>query len=188
MADVMSDEEIICKVIAGDQNAYREIVSRYQNMVFGFGMRFFRNEDDACDFAQDILVKAFQNLSSFRGSAPFRFWLSRLAYNAAVNRYHSNALKKEDPLYSPDELRSRDSSLPAEYERNEVRDCLMSAIAELPEEYRICLDLYFFEGLSHLEISEITGFPVGTIKSNVFRAKKILRDQLKGTVAEEYEV
>jgi len=187
MADVMSDEEIIGKVVAGDQNAYREIVARYQNLVFGFGMRFFRNEDDACDFAQDILVKAFQNLSSFRGTAPFRFWLSRMAYNAAVNKYHSNSLRKEDPLFAPDELRSRDS-LTAEYERNEVRECLMSAIAELPDEYRICLDLFFFAGLSQLEISEITGFPVGTIKSNVFRAKKALRGLLKGSVAEEYEV
>ena len=187
MADVRTDEEIISKVIAGDQNEYREIVARYQNLVFGFGMRFFRNEDDASDFAQDILVKAYQNLSSFRGSAPFRFWLSRMAYNAAVNRYRSNLLRKEDPLFAPDELRSR-GSLSAEYERSEVRDCLLSAIAELPEEYRICLDLYFFAGLSHLEISEITGFPVGTIKSNVFRAKKVLRSLLKGSVAEEYEM
>jgi len=151
-------------------------------------MRFFRNVDDACDFTQDVLVKAYQNLSSFRGAAPFRFWLSRMSYNSAVNRYHSNSLRREDQLSAPDELRSRDSSISAEYERSEVRDCLMTAIGELPPEYRICVDLYFFGGLSHLEISEITGFPVGTIKSNVFRAKKVLRELLKGTVAEEYEV
>ena len=70
--------------------------------------------------------------------------------------------------------------------KNEIRETLHEAVRRLPERYRICVDLYFFLELTYAEISEITGFPVNTIKSHVLRAKAILRDGLKGTAAEEY--
>jgi len=63
---------------------------------------------------------------------------------------------------------------------------LMRAVGALPERYRICVELYFFMGLTYGEIGRITGYPVNTIKSNVLRAKTMLRDELKGTIAEDY--
>ena len=68
----------------------------------------------------------------------------------------------------------------------EIKQILAEEINRLPERYRICIDFYFFLGLKYNEISEITGYPVNTIKSDVLRAKNILRQKLKGTIAEEY--
>jgi RNA polymerase sigma-70 factor (ECF subfamily) len=65
-------------------------------------------------------------------------------------------------------------------------EAISRALASLPEKYRICVDFFFFLGLSYGEIGDITGFPVNTIKSHVFRAKQMLRDALRGSAAEEY--
>ena len=86
----------------------------------------------------------------------------------------------------PEELAADDMTPERSHLRKEIREVLMEAVRKLPERYRICVDLYFFMGLTYGEISEITGYPVNTIKSNVLRAKIMLRDELKGTIAEDY--
>jgi len=178
-----SDEAVIRDVLSGDVSAFRSIVERYQDIVFGIGMRFFRNEDDAGDFAQEVFVRTYRNLGNFRGRAPFRFWLIRLAYNCACSR---SAVKKKDAVTLEGEIVSRDRAIEVEIGRKEIHGLLRGAIDSLPEEYRVCVDLYFYGGLSHAEISDITGLPQGTIKSHVYRAKRILRDALRGTIAEDY--
>jgi RNA polymerase sigma-70 factor (ECF subfamily) len=178
-----SDESVIRNVLTGDVSAFRGIVERYQDMVFGIGMRFFRNEDDASDFAQEVFVRVYRNLGNFKERAPFRFWLIRLAYNYACSR---SSVKKKDPVSLEGEIVSRDRAVDTEIGRREIHELLRKAVNDLPEEYRVCVDLYFYGGFSHAEISNITGLPQGTIKSHVYRAKRMLRDALKGTIAEDY--
>jgi RNA polymerase sigma-70 factor (ECF subfamily) len=170
-------------VLEGDIGLFREIVLRYQQRVFGIGMRFHRNRDDAHDFVQEVFIRAYNNLSSFRGESRFYSWLIKIAYNHGINLVKSarpSTSLAEDFVHSqgegPEEIQVR----------KEVRDALSRAIKDLPERYRTCLDLFFFFGLSYPEIAGITGYPVNTIKSHVFRAKHMLRDALRGTAAEEY--
>ena len=178
------DEQIIKQVIQGNIEKFIQIVNRYQTHIFNIGMRFLRNEDDSYDFTQDVFIKAYTNLSSYRGWAPFRFWLIKIAYNHGKSKI--NKIKEEMELI--DESLSGEEKIPEKIHLdNEVKQILINAIEQLPERYRICLDFYFYTGLTYHEISNITGFPVNTIKSNVFRAKAILRDKLKGTIAENYD-
>ena len=182
--DLRTDEELVYEVLAGDDRPFRVLVKRHQDMVFSIGRRFFKNDDDASDLAQEACIKAYRNLASYKGIAPFRFWLYRIAYNCAVNR---TRLKGHDDVFLADEAyASSEPAVSAAVETDEVRALLLDAVAKLPEQYRLCVDMFFFGGMSYPEIHGITGTPVNTIKSNVFRAKQILRDELKGTIAEDY--
>lgn len=183
----LSDEQVVRKVQKGKSEYFSFIVERYSSRIFSIGMRFFYNSEDSADFAQEVFLKAFDKIESYREIAPFRFWLVKLAYNLGINIKKGRGeehlqVESFDAVYggeSPDEA----------HIKNELKELLLEEINRLPERYRICLDLYFFFGLKYSEISEITGYPVNTIKSDVFRAKNILRDKLKGTLAEEcYEM
>jgi RNA polymerase sigma-70 factor (ECF subfamily) len=179
----ISDELIVRNVQQGRTEYFSMIVERYRNKIYGIGMRFFYNHDDSADFTQEVFLRAYDRIHSYREIAPFRFWLTKLAYNLGIN------MKKN----IPDEKTSIDDIAEPFHEESpegvhiyhEVKKVLIDEINRLPERYRVCLDLYFFMGLKYTEISEITGFPVNTIKSDVFRAKNILRQIFAGTIAEE---
>lgn len=183
MFDSTPDEFVIKHVLQGKIDQFRIIVERYQDKIFSIGMRFFKNRDDAGDFTQDVLIKAYENLATYQGKAPFRYWITRVAWNLGINR-----LKKEKPEANVDEipLRDRADSPEGSQASRDIREILLAAIEGLPENYRVCLDLYFFWGFKYEEIQKITDIPVNTIKSHVLRAKQCLRDSLRGTIAEDY--
>jgi RNA polymerase sigma-70 factor (ECF subfamily) len=169
------EEEILLvdQILSGEKDLFRLLIQRYQQKVHAMGLSFFHNEEDAADFTQDVFIRSYKSLASFRGRARFSTWLYRIAYNTAINginrrkEYHSLAA---DPLTEegPEQLALRSDAVQA----------VRAAVAELPEKYRICVDLYFFYDCSGKEIEVITGFPENTVKSHVFRAKKLLREKL----------
>ncbi|MDR2500463.1 MAG: sigma-70 family RNA polymerase sigma factor [Treponema sp.] len=172
---IMDDQTIIARIVSGGKDYFRLLVKRYERAVYGMGLSFFRNAEDAADFAQDVFLKAFRNLAGFEGRARFSTWLYKIAYNTALNKASRGrdyrSLAEED--YAVDEDTPERRLL-----RRAVKDAVRRAVLELPERYRICVDLFFFYDRSYQEIEAITGFPVNTIKSHVFRAKKLLRDKL----------
>jgi RNA polymerase sigma-70 factor (ECF subfamily) len=178
-----SDEIIVRSVLAGNIADFEQIVKRYRDRVYSIGYRFFYNKNEAEDFTQDLFVRVLEKLSTFRFEAPFKYWLVRITYNYGINR-------KKKLFSEPDiiEFEMPDISLSLEKKpiRDEIVSLLNSSMQKLPKNYRICIDLYFYWNLPYEQIKEITGIPVNTIKSNVFRAKSILRDALRGTIAEEY--
>ena len=152
------------------------LMSLYKKRVEMLGMSFFKNHSDTEDFVQEVFLKAYTKLDTFRGDSLFSTWLTRIAYNTAYN-----SLNRRDeyvPL-SDDSLLKDPSDTPEEAQIRQVTcESIREAIKELPEQYAVCLDMYFFYDIPHAEISTITGLPVNTIKSHIFRAKKILRDKL----------
>jgi RNA polymerase sigma-70 factor (ECF subfamily) len=152
------------------------LVQRHEQAVFGMGLGFFRNSEDASDFTQDVFLKAYHGLSRFEGRSRFSTWLYRIAYNTAVNSvtrkkdYRSLAEGEEVPDGDTPERKAL---------REAVREAVLAAVRELPDRYRVCIDLFFFYERSYQEIETITGYPVNTIKSHVFRAKKLLRKKLE---------
>ncbi|MBN2401616.1 MAG: sigma-70 family RNA polymerase sigma factor [Spirochaetes bacterium] len=180
--DIHPDERIVRQVLNGDIECFRVIVSRYQSYIYSIGMRFFRNNDDSNDFVQDVFLKVYNELKSFRGSAPFRSWLTRIAYNFGINRINAKKIDKvifEESISgepTPEQIHLKDETI----------NLLRRTVDLLPEQYRVCVDLYFYMGLKYADIESITGYPVNTIKSNVLRAKQILRDKLRGSIAEDY--
>jgi RNA polymerase sigma-70 factor (ECF subfamily) len=169
------DKTIIAQIISGQKELFKLLIKRHERAVYGMGMSFFRNVDDALDFVQEVFLKAFRNLSRFEGKSRFSTWLYKIAYNTAIN-----SVSREKAYYSlvEDEVIFENETPERKVLRNIARDSVLEAIKELPERFRICLDLFFFYDRSYQEIKAITGYPVNTIKSHVFRAKKILREKL----------
>jgi RNA polymerase sigma-70 factor, ECF subfamily len=179
-----SDEEAIGLVLDGDTEAFAVLVRRHKTRVMRLGLSFFRDEEEAADFTQDVFMKAYTALASFKGRSLFSTWLLRIAYNTAIN---SKKRKRDQVSLDPDiEI---EGSLGAEDEhlREETARTVREAMAQLPPRQAICIELYFYYDLKYSEISEITGFPVNTIKSHVFRAKRILRERLGETGEDGHE-
>ena len=177
-----SDELIVNQIIAGQKDLFRLLVRRYERPIYGMGLGFFRNAEDASDFTQEVLLKVYRNLSRFEGRSRFSTWLYKIAYNTAINvvnrrkEYQSLAVEETGNETGHNDTPER------RLIRNAAKDAVVESLAELPERYRICIDLFFFYDRSYQEIEAITGFPVNTIKSHVFRAKKILREKLEAIV------
>jgi RNA polymerase sigma-70 factor (ECF subfamily) len=170
------DETIVARVVAGQKDRFRHLVKRHEKAVYGMGMSFLHNREDAADFTQEVFLKAYRNLSGFEGRARFSTWLYKIAYNTAVN----NVTRKKEFMSLAGEEQAVDGDTPERgLLRSAAREAVLNAVKDLPERYRICVDLFFFYDRSYQEIEMITEFPVNTIKSHVFRAKKLLRDKLE---------
>lgn len=179
----VEDEDLVGRIIRGETDLFGELVGRYQRKVFNIGMMFFKNRDDASDFTQEVFLRAYNSLGSYQGRSRFVYWLSRIAYNHGINAVKGS--RSAESLVESS-LQCEGATPEEAHLRGEMERALRKAVMELPEHYRVCVDFHFFYGLTHAEISEITGFPVNTVKSHVFRAKHILRDALQGTIAEDY--
>ncbi len=171
------DFSIIRKILKGNKKAYSQLVLKYQNRVLSLGMSFFRNQEDARDFCQDVMFKAYQALPNFKMQSSFYTWLMTIAYNMAVSSKKKKvhfALSIEDynfisPCLSPEEKLIKEA----------LKVAIEKAVSSLPEHYKVLIELYFFYDVSYQDMEIITGFPSGTIKSYIFRAKKILKEQLE---------
>jgi len=177
--DDFSDKLAVEQILSGQKDLFRLLVRRYERSVYGMGMGFFRNDEDARDFAQEVFLKVYRNLSGFEGRSSFSTWLYKIAYNTALNGI--NRRKEYWSLAEgQDEIEAGGDGTPEEIMlRKAAKEAVLASLRELPERYRICVDLFFFYERSYQEIEAITGFPVNTIKSHVFRAKKLLREKLE---------
>ncbi len=179
------DSKLVREVLSGNTSAFAELMSLYKKRIEALGMSFFKNPADTEDFAQDVFLKAYTKLDSFKGESLFSTWLTRMAYNTAINAVNRRPeyVSIEDESLLPD-----NGLLP---EEKELRLLTMEAVREslkvLPDKYKIVLDLYFFYDNSYTEISEITSLAENTVKSHIFRAKKLLREKIvaKGLVENE---
>jgi RNA polymerase sigma-70 factor (ECF subfamily) len=174
--ETFDDETLLIgQIVSGQKELFRLLVHRYQQAVHSIGLSFFRNVEDTADFVQDVFLKAFRNLASFQGKSRFSTWLYRIAYNTAVNGV---TRRKEYRSLAGDDEPETENTPEEQVLKAAAKDAVREAVRELPEKYRICVDLFFFYDRSVKEIGVITGLPENTIKSHVFRAKKLLRKKL----------
>lgn len=176
-----SDEVIAGQVCSGQKELFRLLVRRFQRPVYAMGLSFFRNAEEASDFSQEVFLKVYRSLSRFEGRSRFSTWLYKIAYNTALNetRRRRDFCSLVALNSSADEYEAADNDTPERRMiRAVIKETVLDSIKELPERYRICIDLFFFYDCSYREIQAITGFPVNTVKSHVLRAKKILKEKL----------
>jgi RNA polymerase sigma-70 factor (ECF subfamily) len=181
-----NDDNVLAeRVLEGETGAFSVIVDRHKEKMYYLGLRFFHNNEDAEDFAQDVFLQAFKKLSSFSGEVPFGAWLYRIAFNLAVNKYHFDRVRLTDPGEPADfranvfeEYTSPEMAMMYEELRNKVSD----ALTQLPEAYTLVIRMHYYDRLTYGEISEITDIPVNTIKSHISRAKKMIRNILSSYV------
>lgn len=182
------DARAIARCKAGDTDAFAEIVDRYQGMVNSVVGRALRNPDDAADVAQEVFVRAYRSLHTFRADAKFSTWLYRIALNTALRHAGQCArerrLRVEQDPEMPDLLSTLPTD-PAEGPEEQAwqrisHERLHKAVHALPDKQRAVIVLHYFEGKSCEEIADILDVNVGTVWSRIHYAVK----RLKGAVTE----
>ena len=169
----------------GDAGAFEVLVIRYQVRIVSYAAAIVRDASVAEDVAQETFVRVWKSLPSFRGESAFKTWLYRIASNVARTqlersgrqaRVGSESLDDEDaPLRTGDV-----SSGAADVETTlAAREAINHALAQLPAELRVAVVLRDVEGLDYKEIAEVTGAPMGTVESRIFRARRRLRSLLQ---------
>lgn len=177
-----SDQEIIDQIKGGSQSAFVTLVERYRNYVFSIALSIIKEREDAEEIAQDVFVKVYQMLNSFKGTSSFKTWLYSVTYRTAIDYTR----KKKKHLHA--EL---DQNLPLEdigegnkTNRDHLKAVLEKLITRLKPEDAGIITLFYLEELSVKEISEITGINANNIKTRLFR----MREQLRSIMENEYQL
>ena len=184
----MSDNEIIASILSGDRNQFRFLVEKYQHMVFRTCMGFLHDKDDAEDLTQDIFIKVYQSLNTFKGRSAFSTWLYRIAVNASLNtvrKRSGNPFLVRIGLLSGNE-KGKDISIsnldPEDPEniiiRQEHSKWIQDALDSLPENQRTAIVLSKYDDLPQREIAVIMKTTEGAVEALIQRAKKNLREKL----------
>lgn len=191
-ADAREYEQLIKAILAGNERAFDELVRLHQRFVFNLCYRLLGDYDDADDCAQEVFIKVYKSLGSFRFDSEFKTWLYRVAVNTCKNRFRSleyrmgqrnvrlNADGEEDKRQV--DIGNHKQSPAAALRRKEIGRLIQAAINKLPSDQKLVVVLRDMEGRSYEEITEITGFKLGTLKSKLSRARLRLRESLKGAI------
>jgi RNA polymerase sigma factor (sigma-70 family) len=174
---VADDRELVRDAQSGNNRAFNEIVLKYRKSVYLTAVGLINDADEADDIAQDVFVKAYESISTFRGESALYTWLYRITVNLSLNRIRKRKARSFFGLEQVAQtLAAPDADEPAEL--NELNIRLRRAIAELPEKQRAVFILRHFRELPHAEIAQIMDRDVGTIKANYFQAVQKLRKKL----------
>lgn len=177
------DGALVRRVLAGDREAFRGLVEKYQGRVYHAVHRIVRDPDEAEDLAQETFVKAYTNLARYDGRWAFSTWLTtianRTALNAARKRRNQYAVSFEDLPGGWGEGKSREKDPAQMAGRNEWLARLKSEIDALGDKMRVVFGLRYEEDLPVSEIARITRSTQSAVKVTLHRARKILRQKLK---------
>jgi RNA polymerase sigma-70 factor (ECF subfamily) len=188
------DADLVSAFQAGNIHAFDRLVLRYKDRIFNLCCRFLGDHQEAYDTAQEIFIKVYRNLKSFRGESSFFTWLYLIAVNTCKNRlksleyrYRRKKVSLQNPSGREDE--GRESEIEDEsgsphilLEKKERMELIESAIDSLPAEQKMVVVLRDIEGLSYDEIISITGHRLGTVKSKLSRARLFLREKMRGII------
>lgn len=173
-----SDKIIVTKILNGSIQDFAVVVKSTEKLVTHIVRKMTSSEDDQKDLVQEIYLKAYQKLPAFQFRSKLSTWIANIAYNTTINYLQ----KRKIPItgITPG---MEDQFIAAENPeldtiKTEAVDILNAAMAQLPPLYRTLITLYHLEELPNKEISEITSLPEGTIKSYLYRARRILKDHI----------
>jgi len=164
---------LVARALAGDRAAFGALATRYAAPARRVARAVLGDPDDADDAAQDALLSALVKLGQYDRRRPFGPWLMRIVANAATDRRRRRTVRRAEPLEPG--LTPGGTRPDVETERRALGERLHAALAELPERRRMAVVLFDVEGYSHAEIAEILGIPEGTVRSEVFHARRRLR-------------
>jgi len=193
----VADQSLVERVLRGDTNTFNTIIKNTQGLVTQIIFKMIPGAEDRKDLAQDVYLKTFKKLESFKFQSKLSTWIGQIAYNTCVNHLEKKKLllieNNNDDSESDDEtleiMNNKTNPLSNETEKiifkKELSEILKKEIDKLSPVYRTLITLYHNEELNYSEIAEITELPEGTVKNYLFRARKTLRNNLLLTYKKE---
>lgn len=189
------DDELVKAAQKGDMAAFEELVARHRDKIYARAFSMMRNEDEAVDLSQEAWVKGWQRLNQFQGDASFATWMTRIAINLCLDQLRKNKRIKSESI---DEMNEETGGVerqmpilnpnPTEgLERDELRQRIDKALAQLSYEHRTVLVLHEFEELEYKLIAKRMGCSIGTVMSRLFYARRKMAALLAGLRREELE-
>ncbi|MBO9611183.1 MAG: sigma-70 family RNA polymerase sigma factor [Dyadobacter sp.] len=182
-----TDRMLVERVLSGNTRAFGTIVRDTEGLVAQIVFKMIPDREERRDIAQDVYLKVFQKLDSFRFQSKLSTWIARIAYNTCINQLEKNKTSaigtqyfirtgEEDdhPHEYADEHDMEENLMGAEFD-----SLLQSEIEKLPALYKLLITLYHHQELSYSEIAQIVALPDGTIKNYLFRARKILKERMQ---------
>ena len=175
----MSDEQLIHEILSGDSSAFKTLMEKYQLQVFRTVIGFVHSKEDAEDITQDIFVKVYQSLTSFKGESEFSTWLYRISVNMSINFVNRNRKNRflqslEDIFYKP----SGEKTPLEQLEESERDQRIRKAIDSLPEKQRTAFVLSKYEELPQKTIASVMNISEGAVEQLLQRAKNNLQKKL----------
>lgn len=171
----ISDEELLSAIRKGDDEAFARLVARYKRRVFGLAARFARDRDELEDICQNVFIKVYEHIPSFRNQAPFEHWLSRVAvrtcHDALRSRRHEkHNLRLDEWVYQIGDRREQER-----LDARQARDVLNQALSRLTPDERLVITLLELEELTVREIAGLTDWSEANVKVRAHRARKALK-------------
>lgn len=186
LKDAKTDMDLITDTLKGNHNSFTTLVNRYYASLYWVIYRIVGNSTDADDLTSESLVKAYESLSSYSNKYAFSTWLHTIGSNRAID-FVRNRNKQPSPINNPTSTEedimtpSIESDLSAEDNmiRLETNEIIADVISELKPFHRSLIDMRYFKNMSYEEISKKLNKPIGTIKTGLFRARRILYNLIK---------
>lgn len=183
-----TDAQLVASALAGSERAFHDLVRCYERPVYTLLLRMVRDPLLAEDLAQEAFVKAYRALASYDPARRFASWLFKIAHNTALDHLRRQELQTVPLEAGADDRRDWSEVLvdtavedpEAAAGRRDLGRALEAAIGRLRPEYRAAIVLRFQEGLSYQEIAEELALPIGTVKTNLHRARKVLAGLMSG--------
>ena len=178
----LTDEVLVRRCQAGDQEAFAAIVDRYKHGIYWLVRRMVGDPDDE-DLTQEVFLRAYKAMPGFRGHSTLRTWLFKIARNLCITELRRRGRRGEH-LSLDDEgeekihmlLPGSGEDLEARIERHDLSETIQNLIAKLPLQYRTVLTLHYLQDMRYEDIADIMDLPLGTVKTHIYRAKLRLRD------------
>jgi RNA polymerase sigma-70 factor (ECF subfamily) len=183
----LEDDKLVKRAKDGDEQAYQQLVEKYQRALYYHILKMVRNKDIIEDLVQETFVKAFDNLDSYSTSYAFSTWLYRIATNHTIDYLRKKKLPTKSidaPVKTRDgemqmELPDQQASADRQVLKKQRKNIVQNAIQNLPDKYRKVIELRHMEEFSYQEIADELDLPLGTVKAHIFRARELLYKALK---------
>mgnify|MGYP003576341842 FL=1 len=173
----LSDRQLVQAVLAGNTAQFRVIIRRTERLVGQIIFKMVNNAEDRKDITQDVYLKVFRNMAGFGFRSSLSTWVATIAYNTCFNYLGKKKLVFSGDLYTEKDDDVGESAEGYIFQKQQWA-IISAEIDKLPPVYKTLVTLYHNEEMSYGEIAQITGLPVGTVKSYLFRARKTLKDNL----------
>ncbi|HEX2958465.1 MAG TPA: sigma-70 family RNA polymerase sigma factor [Chitinispirillaceae bacterium] len=177
----IDDEEMrrISLAAQGDKQAFSELFNQYRVMIYRIVIRFLGVSEDADDAVQQVFIELYKSLPGYMGNSKFTTWLYRIAVNVSIQYIRKRKRGSDFEIFNPEFHVDTTQNSSSSVEQKELQKQIAAALEGIHERKRSVLVLHDMEGLTMEEISEITGLPLGTVKSRLFHAREELRNKLK---------